>query len=117
MTPDSLDLPCMHGSAVQSGSSNRSTAHELKYCRYVGFWQTSVLSVTLQQQPAFQNKDNSQPVVSFLFGDESSARTQVDVPYNERSGCSCLAVACEMLLPLACCVQICTMIRCISKHG
>lgn len=52
--------------------------------RYVGFWQTSVLSVTLQQQPGFQNRDTSQPTVSFLFGDESSARTQVDVPYNDR---------------------------------
>ena len=53
--------------------------------RYVGLWQTNVLSLDLATPPGVLRPEVSKPVVRFLFGDDSSARTQVDVPYNQRS--------------------------------
>ncbi|DBA97423.1 TPA: hypothetical protein ACH3X1_015142 [Trebouxia sp. C0004] len=52
--------------------------------RYVGLWQTSVLSLDLAAPAGGLQQQVSNPVVKFLFGDASSARTQVDVPYNQR---------------------------------
>lgn len=53
--------------------------------RYVGLWQTSVLSLDLAAPAGGLRQQVSNPVINFLFGDASSARTQVDVPYNQRS--------------------------------
>ena len=55
------------------------------WCRYVGLWQTSVLSLDLAAPAGGLGQQVSTPVINFLFGDASSARTQVDVPYNQRS--------------------------------
>ncbi len=52
--------------------------------RYVGLWQTSVLSLDLAEPAGGLRQQVSTPVINFLFGDASSARTQVDVPYNQR---------------------------------
>lgn len=52
--------------------------------RYVGLWQTSVLSLDLAAPAGGPRQQVSNPVINFLFGDASSARTQVDVPYNQR---------------------------------
>ena len=52
--------------------------------RYVGLWQTSVLSLDLAAPAGGLRQQVSSPVINFLFGDASSARTQVDVPYNQR---------------------------------
>ena len=53
-------------------------------CRYVGLWQTNVLALNLAAPPRLQ-QEPVKPTINFLFGDDSSARTQVDVPYNQRS--------------------------------
>ena len=52
--------------------------------RYVGLWQTNVLALNLVAPPRLR-QEPAKPTINFLFGDDSSARTQVDVPYNQRS--------------------------------
>ena len=54
-------------------------------CRYVGLWQTRVLSLDLAAPSGVARLEATKPVIKFLFGDDSNARTQVDVPYNQRS--------------------------------
>lgn len=51
--------------------------------RYVGLWQTNVLALNLAAPPRLR-QEPAKPTINFLFGDDSSARTQVDVPYNQR---------------------------------
>lgn len=66
--------------------------------RYVGLWQTNVLSLDLATPPGVLRPEVSKPVVRFLFGDDSSARTQVDVPYNQRYEDVRIGESAELLL-------------------
>ena len=70
--------------------------------RYVGLWQTNVLALNLAAPPRLR-QEPVKPTINFLFGDDSSARTQVDVPYNQRSGNASGLVHAYMLRSRCCC--------------
>lgn len=82
-TNSALNLGNMISSSDTAGLRSQQRL-SLVSCRYVGLWQTSVLALNLAAPPRLR-QEPAKPTINFLFGDDSSARTQVDVPYNQRS--------------------------------